>query len=206
VVKDPAKRRLFRQFVNTDETEPCIEIISERGQPRPADWPTEAVSLHQIEVLDNLPQKATLLEQTPPRTWVPVGTVSDFPHNGGATVKYGKVQIAVFNFASRGEWYACQQMCPHKKAFVLSRGLIGDAMGTPKVACPLHKKTFSLVSGACLSGDAYAVQVFPVKVEGQTVYLELPPADVLNAILATDIGCHLATSCDANPELLPVLS
>jgi nitrite reductase (NADH) large subunit len=206
VVKDPEKRRLFRQFVNTDETESCIEIITERGQPRPADWPKEAVSLHQIEMLDNLPQKAALLEQTAPRTWVQVGTVSDFPYNGGATVKYGKVQIAVFNFSSRGEWYACQQMCPHKKAFVLSHGLIGDATGTPKVACPLHKKTFSLVSGACLSGEAYAVQVFPVKVEGEAVYVGLPPADVLDAILATDIGCHLATSCDTHPELLPVLS
>ncbi|HEY7712190.1 MAG TPA: nitrite reductase large subunit NirB, partial [Candidatus Entotheonella sp.] len=50
VVNDPEKRRLFRQFVNTDDTEPTIEIISERGQSRPADWPTESVSLEQIDV------------------------------------------------------------------------------------------------------------------------------------------------------------
>ncbi len=37
VVRDPEKRKWFRQFVNTDETEPCIEIVPERGQSRPAD-------------------------------------------------------------------------------------------------------------------------------------------------------------------------
>jgi hypothetical protein len=61
----------------------------------------------------------------------------------------------------------------------------------------LHKKTFALDSGTCLSGEDYAVQVFPVKVEGDDVYLELPPPEVLDKLLATEIGCRLATSDDA---------
>lgn len=202
VVKDPEKRKWFRQFVNTDETEPGIEIISERGQHRPGDWPSEAVSLVQLQVFKEQTRQVAAQVEAAPRAWVQVGTVHDFPYNGGATVKYGKVQIAVFNFTSRGAWYACQQMCPHKKAFVLSRGIIGDTSGHPKVACPLHKKTFSLESGACLSGDDYAVRVFPVKVEGDAVYLELPPTAVLDRLLATDIGCRMATACDASPQLV----
>ena len=204
VVKDPEQRQRFRQFVNTDDTEPGIEIITERGQPRPGDWPSETVSLVQLQVFTEHTRQAAAQAQEVPRTWVKVGTVHDFPYNGGATVKYGKVQIAVFNFASRGAWYACQQMCPHKKAFVLSRGIIGDTNGTPKVACPLHKKTFSLESGACLSGDDYAVQVFPVQVEGDNVYLELPSTEVLDQLLATEIGCRMATACDTNPQLVAV--
>jgi nitrite reductase (NADH) large subunit len=196
VVKDPEKRKWFRQFVNTDETEPCIEIIHERGQPRPGDWPSETVSLVQLQRLEEQARPVAERAKVAPRTWVQVGKVQDFPYNGGATIKHGKVQIAVFNFTSRGTWYACQQMCPHKKAFVLSRGILGDTNGIAKIACPLHKKTFALDSGACLSGDNYAVQVFPVKVEGDDVYLELPPTEVLDKLLATEIGCHLATSGD----------
>ena len=203
-VKDPEKRKLFRQFVNTDETEPVIEIISERGQQRPADWPSESISLEQFQTLKE--RSRPLTEEQPVPSWVRVGTVDDFPSNGGATIKYGNVQIAVFNFTSRDEWYACQQMCPHKKAFVLSRGIIGDLDGTPKVACPLHKKNFSLESGECLGGGDYAVQVFSVRVEGKDVYLDLPPSGVLEPLLATEIGCTLATSCHSNPELLPAQS
>ena len=193
-VNDPGKRRLFRQFVNTDETEPTIEIISERGQPRPADWPGEAVSLRQIEALDRLADDAA--GAAAERAWVKVGSECDFPPDGGATVKYGGVQIAVFNFSSRGAWYASQQMCPHKKAFVLSRGILGDAGGTPKVACPLHKKTFSLETGEALGGEDYGLQVFAVKVEDGGVYLHLPPTEVLERSLATGIGCEMATACD----------
>jgi nitrite reductase (NADH) large subunit len=147
--------------------------------------------------------------------WIHVGKIWDFPHDGGATVKYGQTQIAVFNFASRGEWYATQNMCPHRREFVLSRGMIGDQNGKPKVACPVHKKTFSLENGECTSGENYSVRVFPVKVEGDDVYLYLPPAEELDAVLATAKTCN--GSCHATeppkkvwthrkakvPELLP---
>ena len=121
--------------------------------------------------------------------------------NGGAAIKYGKVQIAVFRFASRGEWYACQNMCPHKNAFVLSRGIIGSAGATPKVACPLHKTPFSLETGACLSGDNFTLKVFPVQVVAEDVFVELPSQQQLDALLATDLhrigSTETETSCDS---------
>ena len=40
----------------------------------------------------------------------------------------------------------------------------------------MHKKAFSLESGKCLSGEEYAVKVFPVKVEGNDVYVQVPIA------------------------------
>ena len=164
VVDDPEKQKFFRQFVNTDETEPDIEIVSERGQARPADWPSDVVPLSVF--------KATVEDD---RTWVRVGSVKDFPIDGGGTIRYGYAQIAVFHFASRGEWYATTNMCPHKREFVLSRGILGDAQGEPKVACPLHKKTFSLKTGECLTGEAYSIDTYPVKVDGEDVLLFLPP-------------------------------
>lgn len=207
VVNDPEQRARFRQFVNTEEEEPTIEFVAQRDQARPADWTDELTSLELFGELKTREEKllsnggAGLMEQ---KKWVQVGTVENFPADGGATIKYGKSQIAVFNFSSRGEWYASQNMCPHKKAFVLSRGIVGDQSGVPKVACPLHKKTFSLETGESLQGEDYDIRTFPVKVEDGNVFLELPPTEILDEILATEIGCSMATSCASKPEPVAV--
>jgi hypothetical protein len=63
----------------------------------------------------------------------------------------------------------------------------------------LHKKTFSLETGACLSGEEFRVGVFPVKVEGDDVYVELPPAEQLDAVLATDKTCNRSHECELQP-------
>lgn len=107
--------------------------------------------------------------------WIFVCHTEDVPENGGACVKAGDEQIAIFNFTRRGTWYATQNLCPHKQQMVLARGMIGSTGDTcePKVACPFHKKTFSLHSGECLSGDDYKIKTYPIKVVGDGVYLGL---------------------------------
>ena len=54
---------------------------------------------------------------------------------------------------------------------VLSRGMIGDDKGIPKVACPLHKKTFSLENGENLNGDLKAIATYPVMIKEDYVYV-----------------------------------
>jgi nitrite reductase (NADH) small subunit len=105
--------------------------------------------------------------------WFKVGKVKDIPENGGSCVKYKDTQIAIFNFTSRNEWYATQNLCPHRQEMALSRGLIGDKEGEPKVACPFHKRNFSLSSGKCLSGDDYTIKTYPVKVEAGEVFIQV---------------------------------
>jgi len=185
VVDNPEKRRLFEQFINTEEHQPSIELIPQRGQKRPVDWAPDFIPLDDLKPLEQTAVSDSEALDAAPREWIRVGRVEDFPEENGSTVKYGNSQIAVFNFTSRGEWYACQQMCPHKKAMVLSRGIIGDTQGIPKVACPLHKKAFSLENGSCLNGEQqYSVNVFKVKVdEHNNVYLELPEEKVLDELL-----------------------
>ena len=78
---------------------------------------------------------------------------------------------------------------------MLSRGIVGDASGVPKVACPLHKKTFSLTTGESLQGEEYHIRTFAVKVENGSVFVELPPAEILDRELSTELGCQLATAC-----------
>jgi hypothetical protein len=89
-------------------------------------------------------------------------------------------------------------MCPHKKAFVLSRGIIGTAGDEPKIACPLHKKTFSLETGDSLQGEEYRIKTFPVKVDNGEVFVELPPPESLDPVMATEVGCQLATFCNSH--------
>ncbi len=219
VVESPEKRKLFRQFVNTDDHQAEIEFVDERGQRRPVDWPKDGQPLVQLTLPEasringktnsgvnghangkasgkingngrNLNGAAKPLDNGRLRKrWVEVGPVADFPHDGGSTIKVGQVQIAVYNFASRGEWYACQNMCPHKNAFVLSRGIIGAVGEEPKVACPMHKKPFSLKTGGSLSGEDFSLKVFPVKVVDGAVFVELPPQEQLDALLGTKSHC-----------------
>ena len=103
--------------------------------------------------------------------WFNVSALDEFPNNGGLCVKYKDKQIAVFNFSSRNKWYACQNLCPHKMEMVLSRGMLGDDKGIPKVACPMHKKTFSLESGENLNGNLSSIATYPVKIEDNFVYI-----------------------------------
>ena len=104
-------------------------------------------------------------------TWFYACSVDDIPENGGACIKYNDQQIAVFHFSRRGEWFATQNECPHRKQMALSRGMIGTEYGEPKVACPFHKKVFSLRTGECLAGDECAIKTYEVRIDGDKVYI-----------------------------------
>ena len=107
------------------------------------------------------------------QNWTQVGTTADFPTDGGMCVKVGDEQIAVFNFTRRGEWYATQNLCPHRQQMALGRGMIGShgADCEPKVACPFHKNTFSLKDGRGLSNEELSIKTYAVKVEGDAVFV-----------------------------------
>jgi len=178
-VTRPEQAAKFHHFVNAAGRD-SVPMISVRNQPRPAPWEKEYA-------MPDLAPEA--LEG--PRKWVALGSASAVPKDGGATFKYGRHQIAVFNFAHRNEWYACQNLCPHKQEMVLSRGIIGDTAGIPKVTCPMHKKSFSLADGHGLNDDIYSIQTFAVRLDGDTLYVELPTEDNLDRLHI----CHSQAPC-----------
>ena len=170
VVRDPAKRALFRHFAAETAGDPTVGFLPERGQLRPAPPPSEPDPLHETKV-----RRLPIVR----REWVRVASVKDVPADSGIAVRYGRSQLALFHLGAGDEWHATQNMCPHARQMVLARGILGDQGGAPKVACPLHKKTFDLRTGACLSGESLEIATFPVRVEGDAVLVELPPADDL---------------------------
>ena len=182
VVNDPVKRKKFQQFVNTEKTqsrEEMIEFVDIRGQTRPADWPQDGQPQ-----TNWYPPKFDVFGRSE-KSWIHVGKIHDFAPNVGSAVLYGNTQLAIFNNAKRSEWYCTQNMCPHKQAFVLSQGILGSAEDIPKVACPLHKKTFNLQSGKQIGDGDLEIITFPVKVEGEGVFVELPSEEEVDAILGT---------------------
>ena len=202
VVKDPALRAQFKQFSNSDKTikkDDMIEFVDMRGQLRPTDWPKDGAPQ------TNWKAPTGDVFASSEKSWVEVGTTSDFLPNIGTPIIYGDSQLAIFNNAKRGEWYCTQNMCPHKQAFVLSQGIIGDAGGISKVACPLHKKTFSLADGGELGDGDLKILTFPVKIDGDLVLVELPNELELDAILGTD-GLRVKKSAciDLAGDALPV--
>jgi nitrite reductase (NADH) large subunit len=183
VVRDPERRRAFRHFANSREPDPSVEFVRERGQKQPLAWVDAPSPPPALRVVSGAIE------------WVRAVRAADVPPDGGVTLRHGAAQIALFNFASRGAWYACQATCPHRGDNVLGRGLLGTQAGEPKVACPMHKKTFSLETGAGLSDPGYAIQTFPVEVRDGEVYVALPPAE---SLAAAGHACPAAASCSAN--------
>lgn len=108
---------------------------------------------------------------TAKQVWFRACKKDDVPANGGVCVKYKSEQIALFNFTRRGEWYATQNMCPHRRQMALSRGMIGSQEGEPKVACPFHKKSFSLIDGHCMNDEEYQLKTYAVKVQDDDVFI-----------------------------------
>ncbi|RAJ04293.1 nitrite reductase (NADH) small subunit [Chitinophaga skermanii] len=105
-------------------------------------------------------------------SWFLACRVQDVPANGGVCVKYANTQIALFHFTRTGQWFATQNLCPHKHQMALSRGMIGSHAGEPKVACPFHKKTFSLKDGRCISDETEChIQTYPVRIEGDDIFI-----------------------------------
>ncbi len=169
VVRDPARRRDFTIAAAADRPPTFVRT---RGQKQPQPWDDETP----------LPPRPAATD--PDSTWVRVARAADVPRDGGLTITHGGLRIAVFHFATRNEWWATQATCPHRKDDVLGRGLLGTHDGTPKVACPLHKKTFSLTTGEGLSDPRYCVRTYPVELRDADVWLKLPPRDAVDEPLA----------------------
>jgi nitrite reductase (NADH) large subunit len=171
VVNNPERRSRFQHFANSPEPDPEVRLVDERAQQRPADWPAPLFTQQHARAKVSLP--------TLQKRWVPLLDADAVPRDGGVSVRYGRTQLAVYNFASRGQWYATQNMCPHRQDMVLARGILGDEAGQPKISCPLHHKRFALDSGACLDDERLAIATFPVQVQRGIVYVELPAPETL---------------------------
>ena len=72
--------------------------------------------------------------------------------------------MAIFRVGNGADVFAISNYDPFSKAFVLSRGIVGDRNGIPKVASPIYKQNFNLLTGQCLDNETVSVPTYQVRV------------------------------------------
>ncbi|RDH88604.1 MAG: nitrite reductase (NAD(P)H) small subunit [endosymbiont of Escarpia spicata] len=105
--------------------------------------------------------------------WIEVVELTQIPVLGSRVIKTQEMDIAVFR-GSDDQVYAIRDACPHKNG-PLSQGIMHGS----SVTCPLHNWKIDLNSGEALGPDEGCANVFPAKVEGGRVYLQLKLAEAV---------------------------
>ena len=98
---------------------------------------------------------------------VRVGQAGDVPAGEGRVIETDGRTLAVFNVD--GTLYALDNACPHRG------GPLGDGdLDGRLVACPWHAWRWDVASGANANNPAVRVPCFPVTVEGDEIFVDLP--------------------------------
>jgi nitrite reductase (NADH) small subunit len=123
---------------------------------------------------------------------------SIYPDTGVCALVDGR-QVAVYRL-SDGSLHALSNFDPFSSANVMSRGIIGDRGGEPKVASPIYKQTFNLRiigdrggepkvaspiykqtfnlrTGACYEDSTVRLDVFRVRRRSGVVEVSAAPVD-----------------------------
>ncbi|XYH97436.1 nitrite reductase small subunit NirD [Sorangium sp. So ce1128] len=107
------------------------------------------------------------------QSWVDVCGVEDIIPNTGVCALVGKRQIAVVRVGEGEEIYAISNFDPFSKAFVISRGIVGDKGGVAKIASPIYKQNFDLRTGQCLDDPGVRIPVYPTRIRGGRVEVQV---------------------------------
>ncbi len=100
--------------------------------------------------------------------YVPVAQISEIPSGQAKTVQAGGRPIALCNV--NGTFYAIENRCSHDDG-PLGEGMLADH----RIECPRHGAQFDVTNGQALTLPAVRpVHVFPVKVEGTQIFVEVP--------------------------------
>jgi nitrite reductase (NADH) small subunit len=119
---------------------------------------------------------------TPPpvaAVWTPVCPLADIIPDSGVAALVGRRQIAVIRRRAAGgseSVHALSNYDPFSEAFVISRGIVGDAGGVAFIASPIYKQRFRLDDGRCLDDASVALPTYPVRIVDGVVQVQAAPA------------------------------
>ena len=105
--------------------------------------------------------------------WEDACALEDVPPDTGVCALVAGRQVAIVRAGDAV--YALSNFDPFSKAFVLSRGIVGDRGGVPKIASPIYKQSFDLRTGQCLDDPRVRVPVHEVRVERGRILVRCQP-------------------------------
>lgn len=100
--------------------------------------------------------------------WKEVAHVRDIPLLGGRTLITAVGSIALLRNEA-GQVFAVDNKCPHKGGPLAEGYVSGNT-----VYCPLHNWQIDLQCGKARDPDVGCVRTWPVRIDGERVYLKLP--------------------------------
>ncbi len=92
--------------------------------------------------------------------------VSEVPNFGKKAVTLEGREILLVNI--KGEIFACENECPHQGS-PLNAGIVKDG----HLSCPRHGYRFDLKSGHCKDNGEFTLKIFPVKLLGEEIMVDL---------------------------------
>jgi nitrite reductase (NADH) small subunit len=108
-----------------------------------------------------------------PFLWEDVCSLDEVLPASGVCALVAGQQVAVVR--TNEAIYAIGNFDPFSKAFVLSRGIVGDRGGVPKIASPIFKQSFDLRTGKCLDDPLVQVPTYEVRVERGRILVSCQP-------------------------------
>lgn len=109
-------------------------------------------------------------------TWHYACTLDDILPATGVAALFGDIQVAIIRPGSGTQVYALGNRDPFSKAYVISRGIVGDIGGVPVIASPMYKQHFRLHDGVCVEDPTVSLPVYPVRVEHGRVFVKVSTA------------------------------
>ncbi len=97
---------------------------------------------------------------------ITVAKIGEVPNFGKKVVSVAGREILLINI--KGTIHACENECPHQGS-PLNAAVVRD--GT--ISCPRHGYRFSLSDGACGDYPDLTLRIFPVRLEGDDILIEL---------------------------------
>jgi len=109
------------------------------------------------------------------KQWITVCSIDQIVPYTGVTALIQDQQVAIFRLPGEhgDQVYAISNYDPFSNAFVLSRGIVGDRGGEYKIASPIYKQTFSLISGQCFDDPSVKLPTCAARVVDGHVQIQI---------------------------------